>query len=70
MSSSAEQLLEEVNAAISATLKSQEYGVAGRQQKRARLAELTKFREELQREVAEGANGGQMCSVGQICRPS
>lgn len=67
----AAELLAETEAAISATLASQEYTSKGLAQKRARLAELQSFRRELIAEIREeSANGGGMSSVGQIHPPS
>lgn len=65
----ASDLLEEVNAAISACLTSQEYTSRGLAQKRARLAELMAARRELQNEINESANSGSMSSVGQFEMP-
>lgn len=63
----AAELLAECEAAISATLKSQEYSSKGLAQKRAQLSELRQLRRELIAEVREeSANGGGMSSVGQI----
>ena len=62
----ASDLLAATNAAILATLTSQEYDLPGGQrQKRARLAELNAFRKDLANEVAaESESGGSMASLG------
>jgi septal ring factor EnvC (AmiA/AmiB activator) len=70
MATSAQQLLDETNDAISACLKSQSYTVAERSQQRAKLQELQQFRTQLLQEIQDGSGGGQMSSVGQINRPS
>lgn len=67
----AAELLAECEAAISATLKSQEYGSKGLSQKRAQLSQLQQLRRELIAEIREeAANGGGMSSVGMIHPPS
>ena len=61
------ELLAEVEVAISAALKSQEYGSKGLSQKRAQLSQLQSLRRELLAEIREQtANGGGMSSLGQI----
>lgn len=70
MATTAEQLAE-LQAAISATLLSQEYTSKGIAQKRARLAEMTDREERLiARLKEETSNGGGMSSVGMIHPPS
>lgn len=65
----AEEMLAEVETAISACLNAQSYSVADRQKTSARLDELRNFRRELLAEVNDARNGGQMSSVGQIDTP-
>lgn len=66
----AADLLAEVESAISACLTSQQYTARGRSQQRARLAELTALRRELQSEVNEAStNSGSMSTVCQIDHP-
>lgn len=64
----ASELLTATNAAILATLTSQEYDLPGGQrQKRAKLAELNAFRKDLVNEVAaESESNGSMCSLLQM----
>lgn len=67
----AAELLAETEAAISAALRSQEYGSKGLTQKRAQLSQLQQLRRELIAEIREeSANGGGMSSVGMIHPPS
>jgi hypothetical protein len=57
-------LLTETEAAISATLTSQEYhGPGGRRKRMADLKELRAFRQELKDEIAVGTEGGSMASL-------
>ena len=60
------ELLTATNAAILATLTSQEYDLPGGQrQKRAKLADLNALRKDLTDEVAAASEGGgSMCSLG------
>ncbi len=63
----ASELLEETNAAISNCLKAQAFTQRGRSKQEARLDELRKFRSELIAEINEAnANGGSMCTLGEI----
>ncbi len=64
---SAADLLAECESAISATMVSQEYRVADRDQRRALLGDLTRFRRELMQEIQ---GGGQMATLGQVDRPN
>lgn len=62
--------LAEVQAAITACLKSQEYATGdGLKQARARLDFLTAREEVLLRRVQDSENGGGMSSVGMIDSP-
>jgi len=71
MASSAAELLEQVDAAITRALTSQSWTNRGRSLQMANLAELRKFRAELLQEIdSEGYNGGSMASVGEVQRPS
>ena len=68
MSLSAQDLLDQTNAAISACLAAQDYSIAGRQKRMAELAALTDFRRTLIDEI--NAAGGPMCELGHQDHPS
>lgn len=71
MSLSAQDLLDQTNAAISACLTAQSYSIAGRQKQMAELASLRDFRIQLLNEIQAGTeSSGGMCSLGQIARVS
>ena len=68
-SSSAQDRLDAVRAAIERCLASQEYsiGASGRRQRMAELKTLSEMEQRLIQEVNEsGGNGGNMCSLGMI----
>jgi hypothetical protein len=69
MTTTAEQLAE-VQAAISATLTSQQYTSRGFSQQRAALRDLHMREEALLQRLQAESHGGQMASVGQIDSPS
>ena len=71
MASSAAELLEQVDAAITRALTSQSWTNRGRLLQTANLAELRKFRAELLQEIeSENYSSGSMASVGEVQRPS
>ena len=71
MATSPSDLLDQVNAAITACLTAQSYSVAGRQKQMAELAALSEFRVKLLNEIGQAADSsGGMCSVGVIARGS
>ena len=66
MATSAADLLDQVNSAITAILGgAQEYTVGLRQVKKADLGKLMQLRSMLQDEITAGGNGGSMCSLGE-----
>ena len=63
----AQELLDEVETAISSCLTAQASTARGRSLERARLSDLREFRRDLKKEIG---NGTSMSSVGIIDRPT
>jgi hypothetical protein len=71
MATSPSDLLDQVNAAITACLTAQSYSVAGRAKQMAQLGQLQAFRVQLLNEIqASNESSGGMCSLGQIASTS
>jgi len=71
MATSAQDLLDQVNQAITNCLTAQSYSIAGRTKQMAELATLRDFRIQLLNEIQSGTeSSGSMCSLGVIARTS